>query len=71
MKTDSQVKTKSSTGEWKAASDGGKYRTGYDGRDGSYKVEKISAGKNHTHDINKASTEGGIKHISLPKKSNR
>jgi hypothetical protein len=71
MSNDSDIKNVSNTGKWKESSDGGRHRTGTDGRDGSYKVEKISSGADHEHRISKTSTDGKVKEIYRGPKSKR
>jgi hypothetical protein len=60
-------------GKWKEGSDGSKYRTGTDGKDGSHKVERLTPTPDgsHAHEISKASTDGGSKTIATADKNKR
>ncbi|HZM02667.1 MAG TPA: hypothetical protein VFC44_06560 [Candidatus Saccharimonadales bacterium] len=73
MPNDENIKNVSSTGSWKEGSDGSKYRTGGDGKDGSYKVERLTPTPDgsHAHEISKASTAGGSKSIHTANKGKR
>lgn len=70
---DESVKNVSSTGKWKEGSDGSKYRSGTDGKDGSYKVERLTPTPDgsHSHEISKASTDGKSKTITTADKGKR
>lgn len=72
MKGDDMENT-SSTGDWKEGSGGSQYRTGTDGRDGSYRTERLTptSDGSHAHEIIKASTDGKVKTISTANKGKR
>ena|SRR5689334_20035624 len=51
-----------SSGKWRTGTDGTKYRVGFDGKDGSYRVERLRfiPGGGHYHEIQKASGDGKL-----------
>ena len=60
---------------WKDSLDGGKDKLGIDGKDGSFRAEKMSPGKDgmkdHDHHVVKGSTDGKIKEVYKGDKSKR